>query len=485
MKRLYLAISLLTCANIVQSSPWIGTSDKQLHQDLQILAEWGYLDAAVTSYPVPWKGIIPQLHALSGERLPSMPHLSLQRLLHYARQYQEQNSLRSARGYLANDDSRFSSFNGEQGNKAQLQISNEGYWGRWAGKLAINSLPGGKRNLDQSYLAYQFGDWNLRLGAIDQWWGPAQSASLILSDNARPLPALALSRSQSSASSHPWLKWLGPWYFTAQMGVMEKQRHVPRTRQWLSRFTFRPLKGLEIGASWSAMWGGQGQGNTLGDFWDVLTAASLCPEAQPNCDDELKSKKGNQLAGFDLTYSFQLFNQPISLYAQQIGEDASSQFKPTDSATLLGIASYVGQSKVYLEHSDTNVSCGGDGSTATNCYYEHGTYQSGYRRYGRAIGSTFDSDAEMLTLGSLTHFSNGDVLQLNLRKLTLNPDGTRPSPVINGKTETSYQISGFYRTAIDAWQLKLGARIERNEVDQQNPDWDTLLYTEIQYAWPE
>ena len=60
-------------------SPWIGTLEPQLHQDLQVLVEWGVIDASVSSYPVPWKGIAKQLEKLQVHTLPSIPAISAQR----------------------------------------------------------------------------------------------------------------------------------------------------------------------------------------------------------------------------------------------------------------------------------------------------------------------------------------------------------------------------------------------------------------------
>ena len=52
-------------------SPWIVTLEPHLHQDLQVLVEWEVLDASVSSYPVPWKGIAEQLEKLQVNSLPS------------------------------------------------------------------------------------------------------------------------------------------------------------------------------------------------------------------------------------------------------------------------------------------------------------------------------------------------------------------------------------------------------------------------------
>ena len=465
------------------ASPWIGTLEPQLHYDLQTLSEWGYLDIATITYPVPWKGLEEQLNKLHFADLPPSAAVAARRLKYYLRLQKQQKNLTSVNLYGATEQSRFSGFDTPQSDKAQFNVTHEMYLDRWAGQLSVNQQPGGETHFDQSFIAYQFGDWNLRAGAIDQWWGPAQSSSLILSNNARPIPALALSRSQATISKDSWLSFLGPWYFTAQLGQLESDRTIPDTKMWMTRFTFKPIKGLEIGASWSAMWGGQGQGNSLGDLFDVLTFNAQCADGADNCDDALDTKKGNHLAGFDFKYSFSVFERPVSIYVQRIGEDAADYFNITDQANLFGISSYVSGAKVYLESSDTNVACGNDGSSQKNCYYEHGDYQSGYRFHGRAIGSTFDSDAKMLTLGLNMHYSNGDVINIVLRHLELNEDRTKPSPVLSGLTEELIQLGGFYQTSYGNWLVKLGAQIEMSEVDQQDSETDGMIYTQIKYSF--
>lgn len=227
--------------------------------------------------------------------------------------------------------------------------------------------------------------------------------------------------------------------------------------------------------------GGAGQGNGLGDLLDVLTFKAQCIDGASQCNDALHTKKGNHLAGFDLKYRFFLFEQPINVYAQRIGEDAVDNYKVTDQASLIGLSSYLGNTKTYIEYSDTNVACGNDQSTAKNCYYEHGIYQSGYRFHQRAIGSTFDSDAKMLTLGLNKHFIDGDVLEIVMRSIELNPDQQTPSPVVNGLSEKLIQLNGFYQTTLGNWRLKLGGQIEKTEIDRQDGKINSVFYTEIVY----
>jgi hypothetical protein len=250
---LILAMSLFSAA--VFASAWIGTQDKQLHYDVQTLAEWGYLDSTVSTYPIPWKGIAGQLASLSGQAMPDMPAQAYARLLHHLNNQKHQTFRHFLTLQGATDDVRFRSLDDGVEETGKLTLTSEFTHEHWSGQVAINYASGGETNLDNSFIAYQLGDWNLRAGSMDQFWGPAQSSSLILSNNTRPLKSLALSRSVTTRSEHPWLSWLGPWYFTTQLGQMESDRVVPDTKLLQTRFTARPFSGFEFGVSWAAMWG--------------------------------------------------------------------------------------------------------------------------------------------------------------------------------------------------------------------------------------
>jgi hypothetical protein len=108
-------------------------------------------------------------------------------LKHYLQALKKQKGQTVISLYGATDDSRFVGLNGVQAEKIKLNVTKEFYAGRWAGQVSANHERSGKSHFDQSFLAYQFGDWNLRVGSLNQWWGPAKSSSLIMSNNARPV----------------------------------------------------------------------------------------------------------------------------------------------------------------------------------------------------------------------------------------------------------------------------------------------------------
>jgi len=476
----FILSSTLWVSLSANASPRLNTTNPQIYYDIVTLTEWGYIDAAVTTFPIPWDGITEQLNQLDTANLPISVVNAALRLRQYIQRSQNKYPT-SVRLYGGTDESRFITLNGQRGEQAQVSLTQGFNSDAWSGQITLNHQTQGSVNFDDSYLSYKFDDWNLRVGAIDQWWGPAQSSSLILSNNSRPIPAIALSRNRAVASPNSLLRFLGPWYLTAQLGQLESNRVIPNTKLWLTRFSFKPIRGLEIGASWTAMWGGDGQGNSLSDFFDVITFNPQCINGASECDDALHTKKGNHLAGFDLKYSFSMFDRPVNIYIQRIGEDAIDYYRVTDEASLIGISSYVGNTKVYFESSDTNVACGSRESTVKNCYYEHGEYQSGYRFHGRSIGSTFDSDAVMFTLGLNKNFLNGDKLELFLRHLDLNKDGQVPSPVVQGDKEKLLQLGGLYQTTFGNWLLKVGGQLEQSKVENTPNSINSLFYTELEY----
>ena len=480
---LALSIALSTCfiSQSAEASAWVGTQDKQLHYDLQTLVEWGYLELAVTSFPVPWKGVASALSEVSPEGMSFRPRQAYERLTHYLNLHESQQARRFATLQTASDDVRFRSLDDGVEETFELTFTNEFYYKRLSGQLSVNYASGGELNLDNSFVAYQFGNWNLRLGSLDQFWGPVQSSSLILSNNARPIPTLAFSRSQSTRSESKWLRWIGPWYFTTQVGQLEEDRFVPNTKIILTRFNARPFKGLEVGASWAVQWGGDGQPSDLSAFIEIVTFQNVCRLPSGVCTPAQLTKQGNSLAGFDLSYTTNIFSRPVSIYAQRIGEDAVDNIRITDNANLFGVSTYFGNAKVFLETSDTNVNCDGNVTDNLNCYYENGTYQTGYRTQGRAIGSTFDSDARQITLGTNYRFADGAVVELYLRSAELNRDGESPSPVLTDSvSEDVLELSGFYQRPYRDWLLKAGATIANRDL-VESTETDGLLYFKAQY----
>jgi len=90
------------------------------------------------------------------------------------------------------------------------------------------------------------GNWSLSAGYLDRWWGPGWEGSLILSDNARPVPSFGIDRIEAQPFTLPVLRWLGPWRFSTFMGQLEEDRDYPEALLFGMRFESRPLRFTRI-----------------------------------------------------------------------------------------------------------------------------------------------------------------------------------------------------------------------------------------------
>lgn len=432
-----LAISLLFFLQTSFAAPWVEPDDLALRNDIQLLADAGIITAPVTTYPLMWNAIKDDIlsaktYLLSDEQAQALNHVR------YSYKYVSGHKTITKKSiYLASNAKRFTSYGNDNFDQGNIELSSEFFVGNLAGKLQVNyrlgldDIPelnqGNDLNIDGSFLAYKLGNWVLSAGAIERWWGPGIDTNLIMSTNARPLPAMSITRDNSHAFETPWLSWIGPWTLTAQMAQLEGDREVPDTLMWSTRATFRPFQRLEIGTAWSFQWAGEGQPGSMKDFFSILFGNKECVNGEPNCDPELNTFQGNHLAGYDIRWSDTLFELPYALYFQTIGEDGSPNAGIiTDKADMYGIESrftlFNQRILANLEYTDTQVACGGSGTTGLNCFYEHGTYQSGYRYYRRTIGSTYDNDAQTLVATFLIQTTAGNSWQLKLRKVQLNTD---------------------------------------------------------------
>jgi len=226
---------------------------------------------------------------------------------------------------------------------------------------------------------------------MDRWWGPGWDGSLILSNNARPIPAITLGRNHTQAFKSKWLSWIGPWDVEVIWGQMEEDRFVPNARFFGMRVTFRPLNSLEIGLSRSAQWCGDGRPCGFDTFKDLFLGKDNVGDAGTTPENE----PGNQLAGFDMRWSNMWFGQPSAFYAQAIGEDEAGGF-PSRYLGQLGIetSGYFRNRWSYRWYAEwAGTSCDVIKSEVLyNCAYNNTIYQTGYRYRGRVVGHGSEND---------------------------------------------------------------------------------------------
>ena len=192
--------------------------------------------------------------------------------------------------------------------------------------------------LDGSYVAGKFGNWIFTLGQQDRWWGSGWEGSLILSNNARPVPEISIDRAVSEPFETKWLNWLGPWRLTTFVGQMEGSRDdYAHPLFWGMRVSARPLDVASRSASSArhsfAAKAGPAPGTTSG------TCSRGNDNAGENVDPE--DEPGNQLASWDIRWASPIGDWNYALYNQHTGETIDNKIpRPYRSLGYVGLETW-------------------------------------------------------------------------------------------------------------------------------------------------
>ncbi|WP_246128585.1 capsule assembly Wzi family protein [Pleionea sediminis] len=433
--RLRLLISIFLMSVFVNSyaEPFIKTDDMWLRADIETLANVGIIRSPITTWPLTWGPILKDLKNVKLNEVPERYRSVLLRVLREGRRSTGRDSfLTEFRMHAGQESQLFRYFGDKARDKRELSTRTAGMTSNFAWNLEVtlapDSVDGDDKRFDGSYISAIGGNWIFAVGQMEQWWGPGFQHSLILSNNAKPVPAIYLKRNYAESFETPLLNWIGPWTFNVFAGQLDDARTINNAKLLGMSVAFKPIDSLEIGLRRTAQWGGDGRPENFDSFLDMLTGLDNCDEGGNTCDDRA-TEPGNQLAGIDLTWRPHL-SIPSSFYLQTVGEDEAG-YAPSKKSWLYGVNFQLSVGgnplSVNLEYTDTSVD--GDGNipgeefSGYNVLYEHSLYRHGYRYRGRSIGSTIDNDSKMTSL--LMTYQTNDWGQFSLlsSQVDLNVDG--------------------------------------------------------------
>ncbi len=438
MKRITLSLfAIIQLAGVsALAGPFVPAGDIGLRNDIQLLADAGIITGTVTTWPLAWGPILEDLDranradadpavldAIARLRARSGSSTVLDQTRYRASAAFSSNP-RQIRGY--DDASR-----GETDLGLGLSWMSSSFSTDVRAQFVTSEIDGTELRFDGSHIGVAVGNWSLSASTMDRWWGPGWDGSLILSNNARPIPSLVVDRIFTDPFESRWLSWLGPWDLTAMMGQLEEERFVPSTLFFGMRVAFRPFSRLEIGVSRTAQWCGDGRPCDFDTFAKLLFGQDNVGGSGIDVNNE----PGNQLAGFDARLSFRLFGQQMATYGQFIGEDEAGGF-PSRYFAQAGVE-WSGRvfgdwsTRAFMEFAQTDCDVFGEnnleGRECSNYVYFSGIYKTGYRFRGRAIGHTADNDSRLLSVGAVANNPDGTVMRAILRTGELNRIGS-PDP---------------------------------------------------------
>ena len=430
------------------AEPFLAPNDPFIRHELRYLSDEGGLDGLQNTWPLDLGGI---------DAMRTDSDFEISSILFDDRLSNESNSgwspISTTIG-LADDRVTARGFGPEPRSSFTTNASVSWMNDLFAAKLSLNIFHGMEKDwkervdegfaLDGSYFAARLGNWSASFGQQERWWGPGWDGSLILSTNARPIPAISIDRRVPEPFETKWLSWIGPWSFHSFIGRMEEERTVSNPYLWGMRGELKPtiLSGIEVGFFRVMQLGGDGRPQGFSTWLDAFLSQDNYGANTGNNDRS--QEPGNQLAGIDLRCK--VFDAPIALYGQLVGED-EDKFLPNCLMFQYGIEGWknLGNStiRIFAEYVDLTSYWWTGAPRTRNISYGHHIYSDGFRYRGRPVGHWADQDSEILSIGGVLQRDNGIGWGTILRTGNLNEDGGGQSSVSNGIATDYFSIDVY------------------------------------------
>ncbi|MEG0031607.1 capsule assembly Wzi family protein [Acinetobacter sp.] len=411
-----LSFAILSALALPVVAQGIVLNNEDLRTDLNWLNQQGVIQISTSTWP------------LSGEEIQrALSHAKIENQL-------QQKVLDSVQSSLATENTLVKlalfaetdpqnlpqKFADEQKSQYQAALELNAGGAQWDARLRVNAEKdpiidnGHDVNVEGSYLAGKLWNQWLIAGQIPTYWGPGHDGSLIRGDASRPVYGFTMQRAEQKAFESKWLSWIGLWQYQAFAGQLDDYNAIPDAKLLGFRLTAQPLPYLELGASRTLQWGGEGRSESWSNLWEAI-------KGNDNFDDG-DSDKSNQIAGFDARLNLQQwFKAPLSLYGQYVGEDEAGLL-PAKKMYLAGV-DYSSQFKnmpfqLYAEWVDTQT----NGDTK-GISYNHYIYTDGYYQHGFPLGHAIGGDGQMYSLGGDIRFDHMNRLKGRVLMAKVNQSG--------------------------------------------------------------
>lgn len=482
----------LLCALCVSALPasadagWFAAGDTQLRQDLQLLNDAEVIRYPVNQWPVPRAAV---KYALANSKEHFATNRSVMAALERVRRRVGMStSARFSSAVRAGQQGLFRDFDTIAREDGELQGGFDFSSGRFSVGLSatavIDPADGQGLRADGSHATVKLGNWLLSANTLERWWGPGHESSLILSNNARPMPTVAVERAEARAFESRWLSWLGPWRFNFALSQMESDRadiDSPLFMAW--RVVIMPFKDIELGFSRTAQFCGEQLECNLNVFGNLIAGND-----NVGIDATPENEPGNQMAGFDIRWNSPIGNWPYALYAQYIGEDESS-YLPAKYLGQFGVETWKPFAdgallQVFAEYANTTCSGLSGSGPYYDCAYNQGRFNAeGYRYHGRVIGHTADSDAETYVLGGSFSAANGSVWSATARTARLNHDGFNPLNTVSPGPADYVAVEFGWRGKLFGERVSIELGAEAVEPQGENREVEPFGFIGWQHAF--
>lgn len=474
LRKAFIALGLCISPALI-ASPYIEVGDNHLRNSLQLLADGGFMHGPINTFPLSWAPVVRDMLHLDPSLLNAAQYEAYIRIM-AALEFSTQSSYKALKVEARSGKEKLNDYSSAMQENASASYSHEIQGDHVAVRLTTqlrhDAEGGDDYTFDGSYIAATIGNWGLSYDQLDMWWGPGEDQALLHSNNARPVQALRITRLGNEAFELPILSALGYWTSTAYIGRSESAGNLGHHQVAGARFTISPVRGLELGASYTGQWGGN-------DGLNVSTSKNI----SDFITFQRNSAVRNQYASVDFRYS------PFG-YGGVYGEYMQSQRSSSPSAHLLGVdfrfARKGALSNVFVE------------MTRIDVIYDDAVDLAGYRRWGRTVGAAVDQDANGFVFGYNRYLSSGKGFELRARvfdlgnhnnlvrqsydnvKAGLAPDEFEVSRVYVSFTYQHPLANSLIRLGVESWSDSVE---NTNTFPGINPESETNLYASWEYRW--
>jgi hypothetical protein len=427
--RILLGVTLVSLSAIAvpaHSSPWAEVGDAQLRSDVDLLAAAGVVDNITTQWPIPWAGLLDRLNENNLlEVQPSYIRAAAKRVLAKGEKALDTHGVRfSAKTDVTNLPSVIRGFDAMGRQNSEEQFSGDFVDGSTAARLSIGARstdtlgPASIQTtqyltqkmgtltkdhqtlvLDDSYVAQRIGNAVIYGGYITHWWGPGWISALSLSNNARPLPQIGISRIDTAPFKTPWLSWIGPWQMEFIVGVLDGPRLARNTTYDGLRLTINPLPGVEIGINRTDEMCGTGH---------------PCQPVKEYFNFQNNNANPDSINGesqIDVRYSNIILKTPFEFYMSIMNEDTNPIIHSVSSHQF-GASAWIpvgrNVARLTAEYTDTVPTANiFGGATFYGDAYNDYKYTDGMRYRGQTLGFSLDSDSRLASLQASIVNSHG------------------------------------------------------------------------------
>lgn len=270
--------------------------------------------------------------------------------------------------------------------------------------------PVNRFRLLDSYLGWRSGNWQFTFGNQSLSWGPGAGGSLLLSNNAEPVPMLRITPVEPFTL--PFFRFLGAVKFDQFYGRLNG--HAVASQPWIygQKISLKPFRSFEFSYGRTTLIGGSGHPLTAGNFFRSVTG---------RVDPATDSVPGDSRTSFDWTWQVPGTAGSMVFYGELEDDDdlipfqnlTKTVFRPGVYFTRLP---FLPRWDLHFEYTNSETPGRAPAQGHGDLNYWNQDYRDGYTNFGGLLGNVVGREGKTLQAWSRWWISPRHTLDLSWKQ---------------------------------------------------------------------